>query len=134
MRRFAGQTAVVTGGAGGIGLAIAQRLGSEGATVVLLDLAQPAALERARAGLAAQHIDAHAFRCDVTDAADVDAALARAHALRGRLDVVVNSAGVTGKTNVQTHAVDPANVDFVFRPSHVSQSTFTHRSQRLNLY
>ena len=114
-QRFSGQTAVITGGAGGIGLAIAARLGSEGATVVLLDLAKPAALDAARDGLRAQGVDAHAWRCDVTSAASVDGALARAHALRQRLDVVVNSAGVTGKTNTPTHEADPRNVDFVFR-------------------
>jgi len=113
---FAGQTAVITGGAGGIGLAIAARLGAEGATCVLLDLADPDTLSSARESLLARGVvNAHAWRCDVTSEASVDAVLARAHALNGRLDVVVNSAGVTGKTNCPTHQSDPRNVDFVFR-------------------
>jgi 2-keto-3-deoxy-L-fuconate dehydrogenase len=72
-----GKIAIVTGGSSGIGAAIVSRFRAEGATVVALDVAESA--------------DVH---CDVTDAAAVDAAFDRVVAEHGRLDVLVNSAGI----------------------------------------
>ena len=93
---FRGRTAVVTGGAAGIGLAVAQRLATSGATVALWDR-DATALEAAKAALPG--VLAHAL--DVCDADAVGhAAVAAAKAL-GRIDVLVCSAGITGP-NVAT--------------------------------
>ena len=89
---FAGRTAAVTGGAMGIGLAVAQRLVAGGARVALWDRD-----ERALAAAAAAITgDVRTFAVDVADAAAVDrTARATAEAL-GAVDVLVCSAGITG--------------------------------------
>ncbi len=84
----------MTGAARGIGLAIATRLAADGLRVALLDQDR-AAVEAAAAGLGA---DALAIGADVTCPADVDAAIARIEREWGRLDVVVNNAGITGRS------------------------------------
>jgi 3-oxoacyl-[acyl-carrier protein] reductase len=90
---LAGQTAVVTGGGQGLGYAIAERFVAQGARVVLGDVDLDAA-ESAAERLGGQKIAA-AVRCDVTRAADVEALTSTAVQTFGRLDVMVNNAGVT---------------------------------------
>lgn len=87
MKRFEGQTALVTGGAKGIGAATAERLAAEGAHVVVADFDEAAARETA------ERVGGRAVRCDVTSRADVEAAVAAA-AETGRLDVLVTCAGI----------------------------------------
>jgi 3-oxoacyl-[acyl-carrier protein] reductase len=89
---FANRTAVVTGGAAGIGYAIAQRLIASGARCALWDR-DAAALAKAQAALGANTV-VHAL--DVTDAEAVAKAAAAAEAAMGRIDVLVCSAGVAG--------------------------------------
>ncbi|WP_376099739.1 SDR family NAD(P)-dependent oxidoreductase [Roseomonas sp. CCTCC AB2023176] len=89
MTRFEGKVAVVTGAAGGIGRAIAERLASEGARVAIADLRAEAAAQTATAIPGAR-----GYGCDVSDEAAVDATAARIVADLGRLDVVVNNAGM----------------------------------------
>lgn len=88
-----GQTAVVTGGAQGLGYAIAERFVAEGARVVLGDV-NLAATESAAQRLGGSDV-ALAVRCDVTRAADVDALVAAAVGRFGGLDIMVNNAGIT---------------------------------------
>ena len=93
MALLAGRTAVVTGGAQGLGLAIAETFIAEGARVILGDL-NLEATRAAAAGLGGAEV-ARAVRCDVTSAADVDALVAAALEAFGGLDVMVNNAGIT---------------------------------------
>lgn len=93
MAMLAGQTAVVTGGAQGLGFAIAQRFVAEGARVVLGDL-DPKATEAAATRLGGTDVAA-AVRCDVTRADEVEALVAVAVERFGGLDVMVNNAGIT---------------------------------------
>jgi 3-oxoacyl-[acyl-carrier protein] reductase len=93
MRRLEGQVAIVTGGARGIGAAIGSRLAAEGGTVVLVD--RDPSVEKAAEAIRIAGRAAEAVTADVTDEAAVDGLVADAAARHGRLDVLVNNAGVT---------------------------------------
>jgi len=92
MQRFEGKTVIVTGGGGGIGGATCRRFGKEGARVAVLDLNLEAA-EKVAAAIRAEGGQAAAMRCDITDRASVDAAVAATEARLGPVDVLVNNAG-----------------------------------------
>ena len=94
-KALAGRVALVTGGAGGIGSAVARRLLSEGACVVLTDIDEEALVE-ARQGFAAGFGSdvVHAVKADVTDEAAVAAALGETVERFGGIDIVVANAGL----------------------------------------
>jgi len=96
-----GRTAVVTGGAQGLGYAISERLLLSGAGVVLWDI-DAAKLDAARASLSALG----SVRGECVELTD-DAAVAAATAKVGRIDILVNNAGITGG-NGTTWELDPA--------------------------
>ena len=93
MALLEGRTAVITGGAQGLGLAIAQAFVAEGANVVLGDLNEEAVIE------AAKSLDvgdrAIGMGCNVAELSQVDALVQKAVEVFGSLDVMVNNAGIT---------------------------------------
>jgi 3-oxoacyl-[acyl-carrier protein] reductase len=91
--RFAGRAAIVTGGASGLGKAVAKRIVAEGGTVALWDL-NPDALAAAKDEVGAADVQA----LDVSDPAAVEAAAKASGAALGKVDVLVCSAGITGAT------------------------------------
>ena len=100
--RFAGRTAVVTGGASGLGLLTAKRIAEEGGRVSLWDV-NAGSLAEAKAAIP----QAHAMVVDIADHAAVAQVAAQTHAALGRIDILVNSAGITGATvPVQEFPVD----------------------------
>ena len=92
--RYADRVAVVTGAAQGIGAATARRLSADGCTVVVVDLTEERALGTATA-IEEAGGSAIAVGCDVADSAQVEAAVAGVVDRFGRLDVLVNNAGLT---------------------------------------
>jgi NAD(P)-dependent dehydrogenase (short-subunit alcohol dehydrogenase family) len=91
--RLAGRAAIVTGGGGGRGLAIARRFAAEGADVLVADISGDLA-DKAAAEIAAMGVAARGVRVDVTSATSVDAMAAAALGAFGRVDILVNSAGI----------------------------------------
>ncbi len=92
--RFSGRTAIVTGGASGLGLETARRIAAEGGKVCLWDL-NPDTLSAAKAAAGA----VHAIALDISKPEAVDAAAAESRAVLGKIDILVNSAGITGATH-----------------------------------
>ncbi|MEN9314623.1 MAG: hypothetical protein RIS35_1016, partial [Pseudomonadota bacterium] len=92
MQRFTDRTVAVTGGGGGIGGATCRRFGAEGAKVAVLDMNLEAA-EKVVAEIRAAGGTAEAFRCDITNRAEVDATVAGVESKLGPVDVLVNNAG-----------------------------------------
>jgi 2-dehydro-3-deoxy-L-rhamnonate dehydrogenase (NAD+) len=122
-KEFTGQVAVVTGAASGLGLAISKKLHASGAQVAMLDLnetaLQPLLKELGK--------NAFAFLIDLTRETDVANSIERIAAQLGRIDILVNSAGVTGKTNIKSHEVETENLRFVFDVNFMA-SFFTARA------
>ncbi len=101
MPKLASKTAIVTGGASGIGLAIAQLFAKEGAAVEILDR-NTEEMEKAVASIQAEGGDAHATACDVTDHVRVDAVFDEIHSRRGHIDILINNAGIAHVGNALT--------------------------------
>jgi len=113
MNGFSEQVAIVTGAASGLGLAIAKKLHAEGAQVVALDLNE-----------ASLPIS---FAVDLTKEDQVANVVNQIAEKFGRIDILVNSAGVTGATNIKSHEVETDNLRFVFDVNFMA-SFFTARA------
>jgi 3-oxoacyl-[acyl-carrier protein] reductase len=106
------QIALVTGAASGLGLAIARRLAAEGAWVALLDLfGRPGQLEEMQKEFAGS---GEAYALDITEEEEVRGVVERVGRERGRIDILVNSAGITGETNLRSHETRTDNLRSVF--------------------
>jgi NAD(P)-dependent dehydrogenase (short-subunit alcohol dehydrogenase family) len=106
-----GRTAVVTGAASGIGLALTERFVAEGMAVVMADVEEPV-LEREASRLREGGAPVVAVTCDVSDADQVDALRDRALAEHGAVHVLCNNAGVGGPGR-PTITTEPAVWDWV---------------------
>lgn len=118
--RLAGKATacIVTGGARGLGYGIAARLGMEGANkVVIVDL-DPVSIREACAKLnkLVPNCEYVGEACDVGDDKAVSESWKKiADSNDGKIEILVQAAGIVGKTNLKTEDVDPENFDAVFR-------------------
>ena len=94
MSQLENRVALVTGGARGIGRAICERLAKEGAKLAVVDIMQETA-DKTVAEFIAQGIDAIAIAANVAKSEDADAAVKTVIEKYGRLDILVNCAGIT---------------------------------------
>jgi len=118
MNRFEGKTALITGGASGIGAATAARLAAEGARVAIVDVNMDKANE------VAADLGAFAVQADVSDPEATNAAVALAVAELGPIDVLVNNAG----TDLPGYFINttPEVWDVVLGINLIGTFTFTH--------
>ena len=129
---FADQVVVITGGGRGIGRATAIEFGAEGATLLLagrrMDALQTAAAEALRAGANAAEI----VHCDVAKDADLQALVGKAIAHFGRLDVLVNNAGVVAGGRLDEIGADDVermSTVNVWAPIRLAQLALPHMRQ-----
>jgi NAD(P)-dependent dehydrogenase (short-subunit alcohol dehydrogenase family) len=113
MHRFDGKVVLITGGAGAIGYASARRFASEGAALIILDRNRDEADARV-AALKAAGAPALAVCADVGDKREVESALDAALATFGRIDVLFNNAGISGKV-APVYDLDVADWDEIIR-------------------
>ncbi|MFZ1742863.1 MAG: SDR family oxidoreductase [Pontixanthobacter sp.] len=109
--KFGGRLAVITGGASGIGLALAHELGRAGSSVLIADQSQ-SAIDSALAKLSEAGVNADGAVCDVTNPESVDALAEQAFGWKGRVDLLINNAGVSQK-RAKLHEADLRDVRHV---------------------
>lgn len=115
--RLEGRIALITGGASGIGLGIAQRFAEEGATIVLADIAEPAAMQALKSLQGETHV---ALPLDVTDDGAWLRCLNQVAQQFGHLDILVNNAGlpahgsIEDTTPAEWNRITSVNADGVF--------------------
>jgi len=109
MTQFSDQVAIITGAASGIGNAIARQLFAAGVRLALIDR-QPGRLD----GEDPSSDRVTWLLGDITAEATVEAMVNQVADRYGRIDILVNSAGITGKTNIQSHQVESDDLHNVF--------------------
>ncbi len=112
--RFTDQVAIITGGAEGIGKGIAQRIASEGATIALFDI-NGALLERTVAEFTAKGQAVAGYVVDISDETSVEKAVEQVAQTFGRLDIMVNSAGIVGPTSTKITDYSVDDYDKIYR-------------------
>lgn len=126
------KTAIITGGASGIGLAIAKRFAAQGAAIEILDW-QQAALDAALDELRGAGASAQGEICDVADPASVDASFERILTRHERVDILVNNAGIAHVGNALSTTpedfarIQRVNVNGV---AHCSQAALRHMTAK----
>lgn len=96
MKNYDDAGVVITGGATGIGFALAKRFGERGARVMVAEMRQER-IDEAVAALRSLDIEAHGALCDVRQREQVEALADQAWSALGRVDVIVNNAGIGGR-------------------------------------
>lgn len=110
--RFLENVCVITGGSGGIGIVIAERLAREGGKVVILDISKKM-LQVAQAELSKKQLNVTAIQCDVTSEESVRSTVENIINQYGVIHVLVQCAGIVGKTGIKTPEVESNNFDLV---------------------
>lgn len=110
MRSFNGQVAIITGAASGLGFAIASKLSQEGVKLALLDFNG----DKLHQIESQMMTETKSFILDITDEKQVQETVEDIIGHFGKIDILVNSAGITGKTSINTHETESEDVRNVF--------------------
>jgi len=100
MKRFENQVAIISGGADGLGKGIAQRIASEGGRVALFDI-NKILLEQTISEFQNQGFLAEAYEVDISSEIPVQSTIKEVEDTFGRIDIMVNSAGIVGPSNTK---------------------------------
>jgi NAD(P)-dependent dehydrogenase (short-subunit alcohol dehydrogenase family) len=114
MKRFEGQLAVITGGADGLGKGIAYRLASEGCRVVLFDI-NGKLLQQTVEDLKKLDFDVEGLTVDIASEDDVKRGIDHVDNKFGKIDVMVNSAGIVGPTGIKITEYNTEDFDNIYR-------------------
>ena len=114
MKRFENQTAIITGGAEGIGRGIAERIASEGGKVFLFDINQ-SMLEKTIQDLKSKGFVAEGFLVDVSSESSVLDSIRQVEEKTGQIHIMVNSAGITGVSNTKITDYPVEDYDDIYR-------------------
>jgi 3-oxoacyl-[acyl-carrier protein] reductase len=114
MKRFENQIAVITGGADGLGFGIAERLASEGAAVALFDINEKkltASLKKIK-----EHgVKAEGYKVDISSEQEIKQSMQSVAANFGKIDIMVNSAGIIGPTNTKITEYSVEEYDKIYQ-------------------
>ncbi len=108
--RFKEQIAIITGGAGGLGKSIAQRLAEEGATIIIFDLNETA-VKSVESELRGENLKVDSHLVDVTDEKSVVEGFNKVAEEYGQLDIMVNCAGIIGPNGIKLTEVETSAFD-----------------------
>lgn len=103
-----GQVAIITGAGAGLGLAISKALSAEGVKLALMDKSESSLAELKGT------FDFEPYAADISAEEQVRKNIREIAAYFGRIDILINSAGITGVTNIKSHETDSADVRKVF--------------------
>ena len=112
--QFKDKIAIITGGANGIGRGIAQRMGKEGATVILFDRNQ-GRLKRTIEEFEKNGIKVYGYKLDVSSSSQVSQAVTKVEKRWGRIDILIHSAGIVGPTNTKITDFSDSDFDAVYK-------------------
>src|SRR5687768_8071446 len=103
-----GQVAIITGAGAGLGLAIARALSAEGVKLALLDKSESSLADLKSV------FDFEPYVMDISMEEQVRKTIREIAAYFGRIDILINSAGITGVTNIKSHETDSSDIRKVF--------------------
>lgn len=129
-RRFVQQTAVITGGADGLGRAISGRIGAEGGAIALFDVNE-AKMIAAEKDLTAQGVSVSCHVVDVSDETSVEAGFREVMTRHGQVDIMVNCAGIVGPSGIKTSEVDGDGFEWVVRVNTIGSFFMTKHALRV---
>ena len=114
MKRFEDQSAIITGGADGLGKGIAEQIASEGGKVFLFDINKPM-LEKTIRDIKSKGFDAEGFAVDVSSESSVMDGIGQVEEKAGQVHIMVNAAGIVGLSNTKITDYPVEDYDNIYR-------------------